>query len=205
LKRWLSEYYGKKSASYYNSALTVVRAAFDVAVNDKIISGSPVKDLTCRKRNKAIRLTPIFEQFKANVPTFAHRSSTAKPSKAATLSNSWDWPDSDRLTSARLLARTSISRPGELLLPPQYRHWLTVPIYPQLRSLVEKLCRGKEHDERLFTITEARKALRNACKRLGFPQFTHRSLRRMFITRTIEKGIDVKVISEWQGHRDRAS
>jgi hypothetical protein len=24
----------------------------------------------------------------------------------------------------------------------------------------------------------------------------------MFITRAIEKGIDVKVISEWQGHRD---
>ena len=43
MKRWLSEYYGKKSASYYNSALTVLRAAFDVAVNDKIISESPAK------------------------------------------------------------------------------------------------------------------------------------------------------------------
>ena len=31
VKQWLSEYYGKKSASYYNSALTVVRAAFNVA------------------------------------------------------------------------------------------------------------------------------------------------------------------------------
>src|SRR5437868_4784416 len=30
VKRWLSEHYGNKSASYYNSALTVVRAAFDV-------------------------------------------------------------------------------------------------------------------------------------------------------------------------------
>jgi site-specific recombinase XerD len=24
----------------------------------------------------------------------------------------------------------------------------------------------------------------------------------MFITRAIEKGVDIKVISEWQGHRD---
>jgi site-specific recombinase XerD len=24
----------------------------------------------------------------------------------------------------------------------------------------------------------------------------------MFVTRAIEKGIDVKVVSEWQGHRD---
>ena len=44
--------------------------------------------------------------------------------------------------------------------------------------------------------------LGNACKRLGFPNFTHRSLRRMFITRAIELGVDVKTIAEWQGHRD---
>ena len=31
---------------------------------------------------------------------------------------------------------------------------------------------------------------------------SHRSFRRMFITRAIEKGVDVKVIAEWQGHRD---
>jgi integrase len=27
-------------------------------------------------------------------------------------------------------------------------------------------------------------------------------LRRMFITRAIERGVDVKVIAQWQGHRD---
>jgi integrase len=27
-------------------------------------------------------------------------------------------------------------------------------------------------------------------------------LRRMFITRAIEKGVDVKVIADWQGHKD---
>src|SRR5204863_8017688 len=66
----------------------------------------------------------------------------------------------------------------------------------------EKLCAGKRHSQRLFAIDQARKALANACKRLDLPPFTHRSLRRMFITRAIEKGVDVKVIAEWQGHRD---
>jgi integrase len=37
---------------------------------------------------------------------------------------------------------------------------------------------------------------------LKFPQFTQPSLRRMFITRAIELGVDVKVIAEWQGHKD---
>jgi len=44
--------------------------------------------------------------------------------------------------------------------------------------------------------------LANACKRLEFPAFSQRSLRRMFITRAIERGADVKVIAQWQGHRD---
>ena len=87
-----------------------------------------------------------------------------------------------------------------------YRHktdtGFVIPIYPQVRPLVEKLCKGKAHNAPLFSISEARKALANSCKRLGFPAFTHRSLRRMFITRAIEQGVDVKVIAEWQGHRD---
>jgi integrase len=87
-----------------------------------------------------------------------------------------------------------------------YRHktrqGFAIPIYPQLRPLVEKLCSGKAHDERLFKHDDAAKALSNACKRLEQPSFTHRSLRRMFIVRAIERGVDVKVIAEWQGHRD---
>src|SRR5439155_26441607 len=38
---WLSKHYGEKSASYYNSALSLVRAVLDMAVNDKIIAESP--------------------------------------------------------------------------------------------------------------------------------------------------------------------
>ena len=57
-------------------------------------------------------------------------------------------------------------------------------------------CKGKAHNERLFPIYEARKALTNACARLGLPQFTHRSLRRIFITRAIERGMVVKVIAD---------
>jgi integrase len=48
----------------------------------------------------------------------------------------------------------------------------------------------------------AKKALAGACRRLGLPPFSQRSLRRIFITRAIELGVDVKVIAQWQGHRD---
>jgi integrase len=68
--------------------------------------------------------------------------------------------------------------------------------------LLEKLCAGKAHDERILGIDDVKKALASSCKRLGFPAFSQRSFRRMFITRAIEKGVDVKVVAEWQGHRD---
>jgi len=67
---------------------------------------------------------------------------------------------------------------------------------------LQRLCEGKAHDERVFRISDAKKALAGACRRLGYPAFSQRSLRRMFITRAIERGVDVKVIAEWQGHRD---
>jgi integrase len=47
-----------------------------------------------------------------------------------------------------------------------------------------------------------KKALEAACKRLGFPSHSPRSLRRYFITRAVELGVDFKTISSWQGHRD---
>ena len=77
-----------------------------------------------------------------------------------------------------------------------------IPIFPQVRALLERLCKGKSNGHRIFEIANAKKALAGACRRLGYPPFTQRSLRRMFITRAIERGIDVKVIAEWQGHRD---
>lgn len=54
----------------------------------------------------------------------------------------------------------------------------------------------------MFRIKDAKRAIAAACKRLKFPAFSHRSFRRRFITRAIERGIDVKVIAEWQGHKD---
>jgi hypothetical protein len=44
----------------------------------------------------------------------------------------------------------------------------------------------------------------SACKRLNLPAFSHRSFRRMFIVRAIEKGVPVHVIAQWQGHSGRS-
>jgi integrase len=56
--------------------------------------------------------------------------------------------------------------------------------------------------EKVFRVKDAKKAITAACKRLRLPAYSHRSFRRMFITRALERGIDVKTVSLWQGHRD---
>ena len=59
-----------------------------------------------------------------------------------------------------------------------------------------------KNGERVFRVRDPKKALSNACKRLQFPHFSPRSLRRCFITRAIELRVDFKTIAAWQGHSD---
>jgi integrase len=200
---WLSKHYGDKSASFYNSALTVIRDALDMAVKDKIVLESPAKDLTYRRRDKPIRLTPTFEQFQAII---ADVRSQTRNQEAEQSGDFLEFIGLAGLGQAevRALRRADVDLDAGRMIAFRHktRQGFAVPIFPQLRPLLEKLCEGKAHDVHLFEQRDAEKALHNACKRLGFPRFSHRSLRRMFITRALERGADVKVIADWQGHRD---
>jgi integrase len=200
---WLSKHYGSLSAAYYNSALSVLRNVFDLAVRDRIIAESPVAHLSYKKRATPIRLTPTFEEFKAIVSNIRNQRFNADAEQSADFVEFLGLAGLGQAEAASITrADVDLAAGRIVILRRKTSAGFVIPIFPQVRPLVEKLCKGKAHDARLFNIENARKALRNACKRSGLPSFTHRSLRRMFITRAIEKGIDVKVIAEWQGHRD---
>lgn len=199
---WLSRYYGEGSASYYNAALSVIRTVLDMAVKDRIIAESAAGGLKYRKRSRPIRLTPTFEQFKAIIADIRGQRFNREAEQSG------DFIEFIGLAGLGQAEVSALTRAHidldawRIIVHRKTDTGFSIPIYPQLRPLVEKLCNGKEANARLFAINEARKALANACRRLGYPQFTHRSLRRLFITRAIERGVDVKVISEWQGHQD---
>jgi len=211
---WLNEQYGEWSESYWNSALSLIRDALNMALNDRVIMENPAAQLTYQKRKKPIRLTPTFEQFQAIVADVRSQKFNGHDAE-----QSGDFIEFLGLAGLGQAEAAAITRAGVDLESGRmivYRHktdvGFVIPIYPQLRPLVEKLCGRKKPNERLFAIDQARQAIANACKRLGFVRdlpngdlvaaYTHRSLRRMFITRAIELGVDVKVIADWQGHRD---
>jgi integrase len=200
---WLSRHCGDKGASYYNSVLTVIRNAFDLAVKDRIIADSPAAYLKYRKRERPIRLAPSFEEFKAIVDNIRAQTLNRDAEQSADFVEFLGLAGLGQ-AEVRALTRADVDLDAGQIITfrAKTRQGFTVPVYPQLRPLVEKLCKGKAHDERLFKHDDAAKALSNACRRLELPAYSHRSFRRMFITRAIEKGVDVKVIAEWQGHRD---
>jgi integrase len=152
---------------------------------------------------KPIRLTPTFEQFKAIIADVRAQVFNADAQDSADFLEFLGLAGLGQAEAGSLTASDVDFAAGQIITYRQKTSTgFAIPIFPQVRPLLERLCQGKAHDARVFKISDAKKALAGACRRLGLPRYTHRSFRRMFVTRAIEKGIDVKVIAQWQGHKD---
>jgi len=198
---WLSRYhFGSASRNLF---ISCIKEVFDLAMRDRIIAVSPAGHLRYAKREKPIRPTPTYEEFKAIIADVRGQPFNADAQDSA------DFLEFLGLAGLGQAEASSLTRAdvdfdaGRLIT---FRHktstGFAIPIYPQLRPLLEKLCENKSNGDPIFKVRDAKKALAGACRRLGLPPFNQRSLRRMFITRAIQLRVDVKTISEWQGHRD---
>jgi hypothetical protein len=79
-----------------------------------------------------------------------------------------------------------------------------IPMSPELRSTLEKLKTEKNPApaDAVISISDARTCLETACRKLGFPKYTHHDFRHFFATTCIESGVDVPTVSRWLGHAD---
>lgn len=198
---WLSRYrFGSASRNLH---ISCVKELFDSALRDRIITASPVSHLRSVKREKPIRLTPTFEQFRAIIADVRAQVLNADAQNSADFLEFLGLAGLGQAEAGSLTSADVDLAAGQIIT---YRHktstGFAIPIFPQVRPLLERLCEGQAHNACVFKIADAKKALAGACRRLGYPPFSQRSLRRMFITRAIERGVDVKVIAEWQGHKD---
>ena len=198
---WLSRYhFGSASRNLF---ISCIKEIFALALRDRIIATSPAAHLRYAKRQKRIRATPSFEEFKAIVETIRSQKYNGHDAQ-----ESADFVEFLGLAGlgkaeADALRQSDIDWQRETITT--FRHktksGFAIPIYPQLKALLFRRRRDNAPNERVFKINDA-KAIANACHRLNLPQYSHISFRRMFITRAIERGVDVKVIAEWQGHKD---
>jgi integrase len=198
---WLSRYqFGSASRNLF---IACIKEVLDVAVRDRMIAISPAPHLHYAKRDKPIRLTPTLEQFRAIIADVRAQQFNADAQESADFLQFLGLAGLGQAETGSLTRADIDFDAGQIIT---YRHktstGFTIPIFPQVRPLLEKLCEGKTNSNPIFKIRDARKALAGACRRLNYPLFSQRSFRRMFVTRAIEKGVDVKVIAEWQGHKD---
>jgi integrase len=199
---WLSRYhFGSASRNLF---ISCIKEIFALALRDRIIAASPVAHLRYAKRQKRIRATPSFEEFKAIVESI--RSQKYNGHDAQETADFVEFLGLAGLGKAEAAALRQSDIDWERETITTFRHktksGFAIPIYPQLKALLVRRRRDDEPNERVFKIDNAKKAIANACRRLNLPQYSHISFRRMFITRAIERGVDVKVIAEWQGHKD---
>ncbi|MES2439896.1 MAG: tyrosine-type recombinase/integrase [Verrucomicrobiota bacterium] len=203
--QWLQKQRVRFASSTYNEYVQFIRRLFLAAVKDRIIPDSPAGDVVQAKRETPIRDTPTWEQFRAIVADIRSQRRNADSQESG------DFCEFMGLSGLGNAEAGGLSRDDIDLAANRvriYRHktdtGFSIPIYPQLRPLLERLYKAAEKNPggKLFVVTDIRKALGNACKRLGFPHFTQRSLRRSFITRAVELGIDFKAIAGMQGHKD---
>jgi integrase len=199
---WISRY--RLGPHSRNLHVACIKEIFNIALRDGIISRSPAAHLRSVKPPKPIRATPSFEEFKAIIESIRRQKYNGHDAH-----ESADFVEFLGLAGlgkaeAAALRQCDINWERETITT--FRHktksGFAVPIYPQLKPLLLRRRRDEEPNERVFKINNAKKAIANACRRLNLPQYSHISFRRMFITRAIERGIDVKVIAEWQGHKD---
>ena len=205
LKGWLGIQAQRMGKSGFNAYVQHIRTMFRLAVADRLIVDSPAADVKQVKRDKPIRQTPTLQEFQSILDDIRQQKFNRHAEDTADFVEFLGLAGVGNGEAASLKWSDVDFDAGRIRL---YRHktdtGFVIPVFPQLRPLLARLHGGQGHapDEPVFKIANAKKALAASCKRLGLPNFSHRSFRRMFIVRAIERGIDVKVISQWQGHRD---
>lgn len=200
---WLARQAKRIGRSHYNAYVQLLRDVLQLAVRDRIIADNPAGHLKYLKRECPIRPTPSWEEFLAIVADIRGQRFNADAADSADFVEFIGLAGLGQAETAGLSPHdVDLDRGQMTTFRHKTRTGFVIPVYPQVRPLLEKLLACRSAADRLFPIKDAKKAIAGACRRLGLPAYSHRSFRRLFITRAIEKGVDVKVIAEWQGHRD---
>ncbi|MGH7971597.1 MAG: tyrosine-type recombinase/integrase [Limisphaerales bacterium] len=209
LNEWLAQHEPRLKNSTYNRYASFVKQLFEIAVTDRLIAVSPFNGVSTKSKRpqKPIRHVPTVDQFYRIVEDIRAQPYHADAEESADFVQFLGEAGVGQAEAATL-TRGDIDWERQVL---QFRRQKTqaafrVPIYPHLQSLLRKLesklAADAPAESKVFKIKHARRALAAACRRLKFKNFTHRSIRQGLIRRLWQSGVDYKLISKWQGHRD---
>ncbi len=205
VEEWLLLHTKDFRNSTRNEWLFFIKGAFKRAAEDGVIAKSPAEGIPPSARQAIERLTPTVEEYQAIVDSIRATKENRRHELSAEFVEFMGLSGLGNGEVAALVVRdVKMARKQIWVRRQKTDTGFHIPIFPRLMPLVERLMARNENnrDAKLLEISEAKHAINSACRRLGYPNYTQRSFRRMFITDALERGIDVKTIAEWQGHQD---
>jgi integrase len=215
---WVGLVGKNKRPSTRNQYRAFVRTLFDFAVSDAVIVKNPFdpKIIRTAKREPVTRLIPSPQEFEQIIAEIRQPSWTLEKGKRGGQRPMYQHDSADFAeflgragvgqAEAGSLTWADIDEEREVIhyLRKKTKRAFNTPIFPWLKPLLARLraAAGPNPHGPVFKVKDVKKALHGATERLGLPHFTQRNLRAMRIKRLWEQGVDVKVIAQWQGHRD---
>jgi integrase len=205
LKNWLSCQSSRVKAVTIRDYIKVLRGIFNLALDARVIVESPVTAIKPPKAEKPIRITLSWNQSVEIINAVRNEKRNAHAEESADFLEFMLLAGIGLAETGNLLGQHISFEKNEITLFRQKtKTGFVIPVYPQLKPLLLKLrSAGRiQNDKPVFKIKNAKKSLVSACAKLGMPRLSSRALRRCFITRAIESGVDFKTLASWQGHRD---
>lgn len=204
---WLAQQNNLRPNSY-NELSRQLKNIFELALHDQIVLKSPYEGVTNKRKRvtKEPDVVPSTEQFEKIVTAIRNQRFADHAQDSADLAaflglaalgqaeaKQFHWKDFDFCKAGFLVRRQKTGL------------YFEVPFYPYLKSFLLDLYdrHSRPHGEaKVFRVADCKKTLTTVCKQLGLPHFSPRSLRKFGIVRLLRSGVNVKLVSKWQGHQD---
>ena len=212
-EHWTTERGREIAPQTFAHELNTLNAVFNYAVRQGLVLSNPASQIKRRKITQAEITVPTREQFGKLIATI--RASDGRVDSQRKAKPGADLVELLAYSGCRVAEATSIRwsdvnfernciiiTGGETGTKNHENR--TVPMTDALRELLLRVQAETTHQAQGFVspIKDAKRCLNTACRKLGFPHFTHHDFRHFFATTCIEAGVDIPTISKWLGHKD---
>jgi integrase len=212
VRAWAKPASKRHSSSEYNRMVDILRDIFNISISRGIRLDNPADRIEKVPVKHFIPKMPTINQFWEIVKVIETNGAGTKGNDSANLvrflafggfrqNEAWNilWSDVDEVSGVIEVNR-GFKNEGRGAMPRK------VPIIPEMKSLLAKLKEERmPGQDRVMKTRDCHKALRAACKKVLGPAvdpLTHHDLRHFFATICIEKGVNVRYLAGWLGHRD---